>query len=42
MGAVSADVLHLNGVFMVITALAAVVSFAVSGIIVLGALRKGR
>jgi hypothetical protein len=39
-GAVFADVLHLNGVFMLIAALAAVVSFAVSGIIVLSALRK--
>jgi hypothetical protein len=41
-GAVFADVLHLNGVFMLIAALAAVVSFAVSGIIVLSALRKRR
>jgi hypothetical protein len=39
-GAVFADVLHLNGVFMLIAALAAVVSFAVGGIIVLSALRK--
>jgi hypothetical protein len=39
-GAVFADVLHLNGVFMLIAALAAVVSFAVGGIIVLRSLRK--
>jgi uncharacterized membrane protein len=38
--AVLADVLKLNGVFMLIAALAAVVSFAASGIIVLSALRK--
>jgi hypothetical protein len=41
-GAVFADVLHLNGALMLIAALAAVVSFAVSGIIVLSALRKRR
>jgi hypothetical protein len=41
-GAVFADILHLNGVFMLIAALGAVVSFALSGIIVLGALRKRR
>jgi hypothetical protein len=41
-GAVFADVLHLNGVFMLIAALAAVVSFAISGVIVLSALRKPR
>jgi len=41
-GAVFADVLHLNDVFMVIAALAGVVSFAASGILVLSALRKGR
>jgi hypothetical protein len=38
--AVFADFLHLNEVFMLIAALAAVLSFAVSGILVLGALRK--
>jgi hypothetical protein len=38
--AVFADVLHLNQVFMLIAALAAVLSFAVSGILVLKALRK--
>ncbi|MGD0567993.1 MAG: hypothetical protein ABSA78_06275 [Candidatus Sulfotelmatobacter sp.] len=38
--AVFADVLHINGIFLLIAALAAVVSFAVSGIIVLNALRK--
>lgn len=41
-GAVFADILHLNGVFMLIAALAAVISFAVSAIIVLGVLRKRR
>jgi len=41
-GALFADVLHLNGVFMLIAALAAVVSFAVGGIIILNALRKHR
>jgi hypothetical protein len=41
-GAVFADVLHLNAVFMLIAALVAVVSFAVSSILVLSALRKGR
>jgi hypothetical protein len=41
-GAVFADVLHLNAVFMLIAALAAVVSFAISGIIVLNALRNRR
>jgi hypothetical protein len=40
--AVFADVLHLNGVLMLTAALAAVVSFAVGGIIVLRALRKRR
>src|ERR1022692_5098347 len=39
-GALFADILHLNGVFMLIAALAAVVSFAVGGIIILNALRK--
>lgn len=42
LGALLADVLHLNQGFMLIAALAAVVSFAVSGIIVLNALRKYR
>jgi len=40
--AVCADVLHLNGAIMLIAALAAVLSFAVGGIVVLNALRKGR
>lgn len=40
--AVFADVVHLNAAVMLIAALAAVVAFAVSGIIVLAALRKGR
>jgi hypothetical protein len=40
--AVFADVVHLNAVVMLIAALAAVVAFAVSGIIVLAALRKRR
>jgi hypothetical protein len=40
--AVFADVVHLNAAFMLIAALAAVVAFAISGIIVLTALRKGR
>ncbi len=40
--AVFADVLHLSGAIMLIAALAAVLSFAVGGIIVLNALRKGR
>jgi hypothetical protein len=39
---VFADVLHLDATIMLIVALAAVVSFAVSGIIVLNALRKRR
>lgn len=42
LGALFADILHLNATFMFIAALAAVVSFAVSGIIVLNALRKYR
>ena len=42
MGAVFSDVFHLNAALMPIAALAAVVSFAVSGIIVLNALRKRR
>jgi hypothetical protein len=37
---VFADVLHLDATLMLIAALAAVVSFAVSGIIVLSSLRK--
>jgi uncharacterized membrane protein len=41
-GAVLADFLHLNPAVMPISALAAVVSFAVSGLIVLSALRKFR
>jgi hypothetical protein len=40
--AVCSDVLHLNGAIMLISALAAVLAFAVGGIIVLNALRKGR
>ncbi len=42
MAAVVADYLHLNPALILIAALAAVVSFAVSGIIVLSALRKRR
>jgi hypothetical protein len=38
--AVFADILHLNGFFVLIAALAALISFAISGIIVLNALRK--
>jgi hypothetical protein len=38
--AVFADIVHLNSAVMLIAALAAVVAFAVSGIIVLAALRK--
>ncbi len=41
-GAVFADVLHLSSALMLISALGAVVSFAVSGILVLSALRKRR
>ena len=41
-GAVFADVLHFSATFMLVTALVAVVSFSVSGIIVLSALRKPR
>jgi hypothetical protein len=40
--AVFADVLHLNPALTLITALAAVISFAISGVIVLNALRKLR
>jgi hypothetical protein len=42
LGALFADILHLNEGFMLVAALAAVVSFAVGGIIVLNALRKYR
>lgn len=42
LGAVFADVLHLNAMLMLIAALGAVVAFAVSGIVVLSALRKRR
>jgi hypothetical protein len=41
-GAVFADVLHLSTTFMLIAALVAVVSFSVSGIILLSALRRPR
>jgi hypothetical protein len=41
-GAMFGDVLHLRPGFMLITALAAVVCFAVSGIALLNALRKHR
>ena len=41
-GAVFADVFHLSAGVMLIAALAAVVSFAVSGVMVLSALRKRR
>ncbi len=41
-GAVFADALHLNSGFMLIAALAAVVCFAVGGVIVLNALRNRR
>jgi hypothetical protein len=40
--AVAADVFHLNFAFLLVTALGAVVCFAISGIIVLDALRKPR
>jgi hypothetical protein len=40
--AVFADVLHLNPALMLIASLAAVISFAISGAIVLNALRKPR
>ncbi len=39
-GAVFADVLHLDAAFMLVAALAAVVAFAVGGILVLSALRR--
>jgi hypothetical protein len=41
-GALFADVLHLSEVFMLVAALAGVVSFAVGGIMILGTLRKHR
>jgi hypothetical protein len=40
--AVSADLLHLNPVILLIAALAAVASFAISAVIVLNALRNPR
>lgn len=42
LGAVFADLLHLNPALMAIAALAAVISFAASGLILLSALRKRR
>ena len=42
LAALLADILHLTPALMLIAALAAVVSFAVSGIIVISALRKRR
>ena len=41
-GAVFADVLHLSEAFMLVAALAGVVSFAVGGIMILSTLRKYR
>ena len=41
-GAVFADVLHLSANIMLVAALAAVICFAASGIVVLNALRKPR
>ena len=41
-GALFADVLHLSEAFMLVAALAAVVSFAVGGIMILSTLRKHR
>jgi hypothetical protein len=41
-GALFADVLHLSTTFMLIAALVAVVSFSVSGILLLSALRRPR
>jgi hypothetical protein len=38
--ALFADVLHLSGILMLIAALAAVVSFGISGIVMLSALRR--
>ena len=40
LGALFSDILHLNAGFMLIAALAAVVSFAVGGIMILNTLRK--
>jgi hypothetical protein len=42
LGAVSADLLHASSALMLIAALGAVMSFAISGIIVLSAMRKRR
>ena len=42
LGAVVADLLHLNPALMAIAALAAVITFAASGLILLSALRKRR
>ena len=42
LGALFADVLHFSATLMLIAALAAVVSFSVSGVIVLSTLRKPR
>ncbi len=42
LAALFADVLHFNEAFMLIAALAAVVSFAVGGIMILNAMRKYR
>lgn len=42
LAAVFADFLHLNGALMLVAALGAVVSFALSGVIVLSAMRKRR
>lgn len=39
-GAVLADILHLNPIFLLAAALGAVLCFAISGIVVLNALRK--
>jgi len=39
-GAVAADILHLSALFLLAAALGAVLCFAVSGIVVLNALRK--
>ena len=41
-GAVVADILHVNAVFLLATALGAVLCFAISGIVVLNALRKAK
>lgn len=41
-GAVAADILRMNAVFLLIAALGAVVCFAISGIVVLNALRKSK